>query len=144
VDELDLHTCYHAAFQAGDAKFYLRQTDLERKQYFQTLRYEEAKAEPGSSVILKRKHSVAFTYLLPYGVGNCHISCMCVHPDYQRQGLGTFMLHYAMREAKMKGMKSITLGTETGMVAYHFYLQHGFEVVDTGTSERVNRKQGIT
>jgi ribosomal protein S18 acetylase RimI-like enzyme len=57
---------------------------------------------------------------------------MCVHPDYQRQGLGTFMLRYAMREAVTKGMESITLGTEASMVAFKFYLSQGFEVLDAG------------
>jgi ribosomal protein S18 acetylase RimI-like enzyme len=64
----------------------------------------------------------------PYGEGNCHISCMCVHPDFQRKGLGKLLLRLIMNEAAQGGHKTITLGTNTNMAAFRLYQQHGFKV----------------
>jgi ribosomal-protein-alanine N-acetyltransferase len=38
--------------------------------------------------------------LLSLAIGECHILNLCVHPDYQRQGLGLEMLEFGMQWAK--------------------------------------------
>ena len=130
ADENELYACYEQAFQGGDAKFFFTQSDAERRDYFDTLGLEEARGHAASSVLVKDGQLIGFTYVLPYGEKNCHISCMCVHPDYQGLGLGKAMLHTAMRNAQTQGMQSMTLGTETKMRAYHLYRKNGFEVLD--------------
>ncbi|MBC8506133.1 MAG: GNAT family N-acetyltransferase [Anaerolineales bacterium] len=126
----ELYSCYYAAFERGDARFFFKQSEVERREYFNTLCLNEARSEPGSSVILNKGRSISFTYILPYGEGNCHISCMCVHPDFQHQELGKFMLHHAIREVSAQGHSSITLGTDTKMSAFHLYQKHGFEIME--------------
>jgi len=129
VWEDDLYPCYYAAFQAGDARFFFDQSEEERQAYFDTLCLDEARSEPGSSLILRDGGIAGFTYVLPYGETNRHISCMCVRPDDQRRGLGKFMLSHAMQEVAAQGHKSITLGTDTDMVAFHFYRKYGFKII---------------
>jgi ribosomal protein S18 acetylase RimI-like enzyme len=130
ADEDALYRCYYAALEAGDARFFHHQSKAERREYFDTLRLEEARNESGSSVILKDGDIVGFTYVIPYGKGNCHISCMCVHPDHWRQGLGTFMLLHAMKNVAAQGYRSITLGTGTTMGAFQLYRRYGFEAIE--------------
>jgi ribosomal protein S18 acetylase RimI-like enzyme len=129
VREDDLYPCYCVAFQAGDARFFFDQNEEERRDYFDTLCLDEARGEPGSSLVFKDGDIAGFTYVLPYGETNRHISCMCVHPDHQRRGLGRFMLVFAMQEVAAQGHKSITLGTDTDMAAFHFYRKYGFKIM---------------
>jgi ribosomal protein S18 acetylase RimI-like enzyme len=130
--EDDLYRCYYLAFQAGDAQFFFDQNEDERREYFDTLGLDKARNEPGSVLILKDGAIVGFTYVLPYGEGNRHISCMCVLPEYQRQGFGTFMLRFALEKVANAGHKSITLGTDTAMGAFQLYRMNNFKVMEGG------------
>jgi ribosomal protein S18 acetylase RimI-like enzyme len=124
----DLYPCYCAAFEAGDAQFFFEQSEEERREYFDTLGLEAALKESASVALVQGKRLVGFVYVLPYGEGNCHISCMCVYPDWQRRGLGKLLLRLAMDKAAQDGYKTTSLGTSTSMVAFQLYRQHGFEI----------------
>ena len=124
-----LYQCYTAAFSAGDAQFFFEQSEPERRDFFDTLGREAALNEATSLILLQDEHLIGFSYVLPYGAGNCHISCMCITPDWQGEGLGKFLLHLIMREAIEAGYQTITLGTETEMRAFQLYHKHGFEIV---------------
>jgi len=124
----DLYQCYYAAFEAGDAGFFFAQGEEERREYFDTLGLERALNEPASVVLTQDRRIVGFTCVLLYGEGNRHISCMCVHPDFQRRGLGKLLLRLIMNEVTQAGHKTITLGTGTGMGAFKLYQKHGFEI----------------
>jgi ribosomal protein S18 acetylase RimI-like enzyme len=132
----DIYPCYLAAFQAGDHPFFQQQYDAEKRDFFDSLGFDQAKNMPESSLILKYNQIAGFTLIVPYGETNCHISCMCVHPDDQQQGLGAFMLKQAINTATLQGYKTITLWTETAMGAFQLYLKHGFEIrVNAGVSQ---------
>ena len=131
LDEADkdqLYTCYHAAFAAGDARFFFDQDKQEREEYFGTLGLDEALGHPASATLWQDQQLIGFAYVLPYGEDNCHISCMCIHPDFRRKGLGSLLLHHVMGQAAQDGYLTISLGTETEMAAYHLYREHGFRV----------------
>ena len=130
IREDDLYPCYLAAFQAGDSQLFMKQSGIEQHEFYQTLAFNQARNEPGSSMILQAGQIVGFTYVLPYGESNCHISCMCVHPDFQRQGLGSFMLNYAKKEAALGGHRTITLWTERHMGAFELYRKHSFKITE--------------
>lgn len=134
----DLYRCYYAAFQDGDAQFFFHQPEDEKKLYFDSLCLGEARSEPGSAVIFKDGIVVGFTFTLPYGETNRHISCMCVHPEHQRHGLGKFMLRHAIQAVKNQGYKSITLGTEQEMVAFQMYQKYGFKILKDEKSEQIS------
>jgi ribosomal protein S18 acetylase RimI-like enzyme len=126
----ELYRCYCTAFQAGDAAFFFDQSEAGRREYFDTLGLEQVRSAAGSSLILKDEILIGFTFVLPYREKNCHISCMCVAPEYQRLGVATFMLHFAIKEVAALGNHSITLGTDTNMAAFQLYRQNGFEIVE--------------
>jgi ribosomal protein S18 acetylase RimI-like enzyme len=128
IDDGDLYPCYYAAFQAGDAQFFFEQGEKERREYFDTLGLETALKESASVALVQGRRLVGFVYVLPYGEGNCHISCMCVHPDWQRRGLGKLLLRLAMDKAAQDGYRTMSLGTSISMGAFQLYRQHGFEI----------------
>lgn len=128
--EDDLYQCYYKAFKAGDARFFFEQSEAERRDFFDELELAKARNEAGSVAICKDGDIIAFTYVIPYGDKKCHISCMAVHPDHQRQGLGAFMVQHAKQMAAAEGYQSITLDTETSMGAFHLYTKYGFTIID--------------
>lgn len=134
ASEDELYECYCAAFQAGDAAFFFEQSATERREYFETLELDQARENPASVLITRGDVVAGFTYVIPYGEGNRHISCMVVHPDYQRQGLGAFMVQYAKAKVADQGCRSITLDTDTKMGAFQLYRKYGFEII-TDTQE---------
>ena len=130
INQDDLYPCYCAAFQAGDSQLFIDQSQVERREFFDTLGFDQARNEPGSSMILKDNQIVGFTYVIPYGKANCHISCMCVHPNFQRQGLGSLMLNHVKARGTSQGYQTITLWTERTMGAFQLYDQHSFKITE--------------
>lgn len=123
-----IYQCYVDAFSVGDAQFFYSQNETEKREFFDTLGRERALPEAASHILVQGSRLVGFAYVLPYGEGNCHISCMCVHPDFQGQGLGKLILQIIQKRAAAQGYKTITLGTETGMRAFQLYRKYGFVV----------------
>jgi len=129
ASEDELYECYCVAFQAGDAAFFFEQSETERREYFETLELDQARENPASVLITKGDVIVGFTYVIPYGEGDQHISCMIVHPDHQRQNLGAFMVQHVKAKGAEQGCRSITLGTDTSMGAFQLYRKYGFEMI---------------
>ncbi len=131
ADVDDLYAVYVRAFAAGDADFFFTQSEAERREYFDTLGREAALGDVASHVLYADGNPIGFTYVLPYGTGNRHVSCMAVLPDHQGKGLGRLMLAIAQERAAADGARTMTLGTETGMRAHDLYSRNGF-VAATG------------
>jgi len=113
--EDDLYPCYLAAFQGGDSKLFMQQREGEQREFYETLAFEQARNDSCSSMILKDEQIVGFTYVLPYGEKNQHISCMWNH---------------AQSAAALQGLQSMTLWTEVEMGAYQLYIKHGFKITE--------------
>lgn len=126
----ELFQCYYEAFNTGDAQFFFDQDEQERREYFDTLGYEEALNEPASVILLQDQQLVGFAFVLPYGAANCHISCMCVAAEWRGRGLGELILHAIMHQAVQQGCQTITLGTDIHMRAYELYRKNGFVVTE--------------
>jgi len=125
----DLYKCYTAAFDAGDAKFYELQDQEEKRRYFdQELGFPEILGNPASFIYLVDDKLIGFSFVMPYLEDNYHISCMCLLPEYQGQGLGLAMLNRIKKVAHKNGCKTLTLGTEPEMKAYRLYKDHGFVI----------------
>lgn len=131
----DIYRCYVAAFSEGDAAFFFSQNESEKRAFFDTLGRERALPENASHILRHGTRLVGFAYVLPHGAENCHISCMCVHPAYQGQGLGKLILQIIQKRASAQGYKTITLGTETEMRAFQLYRKYGFVVTTPATDE---------
>lgn len=126
----ETYDCYVAAFSKGDAQFFFSQTEVEKRDFFNTLGRERAIPEEASHIITQGSRLVGFSYVLPYGEGNCHISCMCIHPDFQGQGVGKLSLQVIQKRAAEQGYKTITLGTEVEMRAFKLYQKYGFAIIE--------------
>jgi GNAT superfamily N-acetyltransferase len=125
----DLFECYTQSFNHGDAIFYQRQSPSERRRYFEKeLGFPVVLDNPASFAYLLDGDLIGFALVMPYQENNYHISCMCILPEYQGRGLGKAMLNRVKNIALENNCHSLSLGTEPGMNAYHFYLKHGFEV----------------
>lgn len=138
IDLEELFACYKTAFDAGDAQFYKYQDNEERRRYFEEeLGFPVITANPASFVYLADGKLIGFSFVMPYLEDNYHISCMCLQPEYQGQGLGKAMLNRIKNIALENGCKTLTLGTEPEMRAFQLYRSHGFvvtaeHVVDPG------------
>jgi len=68
--------------------------------------------------------------VMSMGVRECHLLNICVHPDYQRRGLGACMVNYLLDVAHWKRAKVAFLEVRvSNTVAYHLYNRMGFEEI---------------
>ncbi|MBN1971204.1 MAG: GNAT family N-acetyltransferase [Candidatus Delongbacteria bacterium] len=132
LNDLDkIYDVYIDSFDGSDARFYEGQTDDDKRTFFlNELGLEDAIACKASHKISRNGEIVGFSLVLPYGVKNLHISCMCVANSLKGQGLGKLMMNFIVNETKKLNCSSLTLGTETEMLAYELYKKSGFEVVE--------------
>ena len=129
ISQERLYKCYYEAFEKGDAKFFFSQDEEEKRDYFNTLGFDEIENDPTSFSILSKDTLVGFSVVLKRGADtNRQISCMSIHPKYQGKGYGKLMLHLIMEKVAAQGATSITLGTEPEMRAFELYESNGFQV----------------
>ena len=131
-----LFECYIQAFSIGDAKFFTLQNEEERRRYYnEELGFPDVLNNPASFAYKIKDEIIGFALVLPYLEKNYHISCMCILPEYQNCGIGKAMLNKIKNVALENDCKSLTLGTETEMKAYHLYKNNGFTVTEEHTVE---------
>src|SRR5476651_107084 len=53
--------------------------------------------------VLVQEAKVIGFVILSVSAGECHILNICIHPDFQNQGLGENLLHFAMTWARQQG-----------------------------------------
>jgi ribosomal protein S18 acetylase RimI-like enzyme len=130
LDPETLFECYLKSFRTGDAQFFKHQDADEQARYFQEeLGFPEVLTNPASFVYKFEDEIIGFALVMAYLEKNYHISCMCVLPEYRNQGLGKAMLTRIKNIAIENGCRSLTLGTETDMKAFHLYGKNGFRVI---------------
>jgi len=131
IDPDILFECYFKTFSMGDAKFFALQNEDERRRYFsEELGFPDVLTNPASFAYKIKGETIGFALVLPYLENNYHISCMCILPEYQNHRAGKAMLNRIKNIALENDCKSLTLGTETGMRAYHLYKNNGFTITD--------------
>lgn len=60
----------------------------------------------------------------------CHVLNVCVHPEYQRRGLGRALVNFLLMFARRKGAKVALLEVRVSNVgAYRLYTQLGFDEI---------------
>lgn len=65
--------------------------------------------------------------IMSLGVGECHLLNICIHPDYQQQGLGTCMINYLLDVARWKKIKIAFLEVRvSNLGAHNLYTKLGF------------------
>jgi len=85
--------------------------------------------------------------IMSVAVGECHILNVCIHPDYQRQGLGETMVSYLMDFARQKKARVALLEVRvSNQAAYQLYVKLGFDEVGLRKSyypARLGREDAI-
>ncbi len=128
IDEAEREKMYHNCFENGDAVFYKLQDNDEKARYYkEELGLPDVLKQPESHAISKNGEFIGYLYAMQFGKENVHISCMCVNTGYQGQGYGRKMLEIAENISRKRGMKTLSLGTETKMKAYYLYRNYGFK-----------------
>lgn len=68
--------------------------------------------------------------IMSVAVGECHILNICVHPDYQRRGLGEGMVLFLLDLARLKKARVALLEVRmSNTPAYRLYTKLGFDEV---------------
>jgi len=58
-----------------------------------------------------------------------HITLLVIHPDYQGQGLGSFLLYILLHRAHLRGLERATLEVkDSNTVALSLYEKFGFKI----------------
>lgn len=84
---------------------------------------------PGWVVEYQQK-LISFTIIAIHGE-ECHLLNLCVHPDFQRQGIGSHMLLHAQDSAKKFGAMMIYLEVrESNAKAIALYKKSGFTQIN--------------
>lgn len=78
--------------------------------------------------ICRNGESVGFVVVRPSDFGHL-LDHLCVHPDHQRQGIGSLALALVQREADQLG-KALVVGALRDSGSNRFYLRHGFALLD--------------
>lgn len=128
-DEEEIYKCYLNAFSEGDARFFAYQGEQEKREYFNSLSEPDVLYEDSSIVLMFKNQIIGFSYVLKFEEENHHISCMCILPEFQGNGLGKYLLFYIMNKVYDDNAKTITLGTETDMKAFKLYEKYGFNII---------------
>lgn len=62
-------------------------------------------------------------------VDEAHIATIAVHPQFRRQGIGKYLLAFALKDASLQGMRTATLEVRAGnLAAQVLYKQFGFVI----------------
>lgn len=68
--------------------------------------------------------------IMSVAIGECHILNICVHPDYQRQGLGRGMVEFLLDFARQKKARVALLEVRiSNTAAYQLYTRLGFDEI---------------
>jgi [ribosomal protein S18]-alanine N-acetyltransferase len=83
-----------------------------------------------SCLVYETPHGLIGHGLMSVGAGECHLLNVCVHPSYQRRGLGRAMIDYLLRVGKRKGARVALLEVRiSNVAAYKLYIEMGFDEI---------------
>ncbi len=68
--------------------------------------------------------------IMSVAAGECHLLNICVHPLYQRRGLGRALVEFLLKRAREKGARTALLEVRaSNRVAHRLYTRLGFNEV---------------
>lgn len=75
--------------------------------------------------------TLGIVVLCPLITGTVEIKNVAVKPEFQRQGVGSFLIENAVRVAYLNSQKSVCIGTANSSVGQlYLYQKLGFEITD--------------
>ncbi len=127
VDEEDLYRCHHAAFEAGDAEYFHRMNEQERREDFQRINSMQARSDAASLALLQGQRVVGLTLVFCEGQYST-LDSIGVHPEYRRVGLGECLLRHCLKRAADHGSTGMSLICDIqNQRALELYRKVGFE-----------------
>ena len=68
--------------------------------------------------------------VMSVAAGECHLLNICVHPDYQRRGLGSALVSFLLGRARRMGARVALLEVRVSNAAgYRLYVKLGFDEI---------------
>ncbi len=85
--------------------------------------------------------------IMSIGAAECHFLNICIHPDYQRSGLGRKLVDHLLEIARRKGVRVALLEVRiSNTAAYRLYISLGFDEIGIRKNyypARVGREDAI-
>ncbi|MDH3310086.1 MAG: ribosomal protein S18-alanine N-acetyltransferase [Gammaproteobacteria bacterium] len=76
------------------------------------------------------EHGIIGHGIMSVAAGECHLLNICIHPEFQRQGLGEGMVLYLLDFARKKKARVALLEVRiSNTAAYKLYIKLGFDEV---------------
>jgi len=80
--------------------------------------------------VYQMPHGIIGHGIMSVAVGECHLLNICVHPDYQRRGLGRQLVEFLLKQARSRNAVVALLEVRMGNVAaYRLYASLGFDEI---------------
>lgn len=80
-------------------------------------------------IVIIDSSQVACYVLTPFNDNTLELMNIAVHKDFQKQGIGTYLLNDAIYRARLKGFKSLIIGTgNSSLEQLHLYQKIGFKI----------------
>lgn len=80
--------------------------------------------------IYENSHSLIGHGVMSVGAGECHLLNICIHPDYQYQGLGKYLINHLLETGHRDGASVAMLEVrESNTAAFWLYTKMGFDEV---------------
>ncbi|MHA2210292.1 MAG: GNAT family N-acetyltransferase [Candidatus Thorarchaeota archaeon] len=128
VDKDELYDVYYDAFETENARFFLAQTKVERRQYFEELSQMDLNQDASLALFSADSQVLGFTYVIPQDDVDHQLTCICISPKVTGQGLGTLLLKSTLNELLLQDCTSVGLFTDSEMRAFHLYKKLGWKV----------------
>ena len=125
IPEDDLFTNYAACIAQGEIELVARQSDAEKREYFDSLA-EETLAHPGSLALMIDERLIGFALAAATSDITAHLAWIGILPQYRGQGLGMRLLCELIEACHQAQTETITLYTDTSVGAQTLYHKLGF------------------
>ena len=125
IPEDDLFTNYVACVAQGEIELVARQSDDEKRAYFDSL-VEETLAHPASLALILEERLIGFALIAATSDVTAHLAWIGILPEFRGQGLGTRLLCEAIEACHQAQTETITLYTDTSVGAQTLYHKLGF------------------
>jgi ribosomal protein S18 acetylase RimI-like enzyme len=128
-DDEIIYRIYHDVYSASLNRFFLDQSEEERRAFFDDdFSREDPVNGDTSLMLLWDQEPIGFSLMRPtHGEGNLHLWKFGIHQEYRRRGLGKGLLRLIMGRSSEQGIRTMSLGVEPNNTpAYQLYLSHGF------------------
>jgi ribosomal protein S18 acetylase RimI-like enzyme len=130
TDELFVN--YTDCLARGEIELIARQSETERREYFDDL-VEETLGHPASLALIRDDELIGFTLVASISETAAHLAWIGVAPGHRGRGLGRRLLCDALATCKEHQIERMSLYTDTSVGAQTLYHRLGFEPAGTLT-----------